>query len=71
MAFRSPLRHELIKNNERSSSAVQHRLLSSNGSTHQNNQSNRGASTGYMLLPQAPLVILKNCNFIYDGVYTC
>ena len=62
MAFRSPLRHELIKSNERSSSAVQHRLLNSGGSTHQNNQSYRGA--GYILLPQAPLVWKYNENKI-------
>uniref|UniRef100_A0A1I8B181 Uncharacterized protein n=1 Tax=Meloidogyne hapla TaxID=6305 RepID=A0A1I8B181_MELHA len=60
IAFRSPLRHELIKSNERSSSAIQHRLMSSGGNTHQNNQSYRGASTGYMLLPQAPLAQPEN-----------
>ena len=58
MAFRSPLKHELIKSNERSSNAVQHRLMSSGGNTNQNNQTSyRGASTGYILLPQAPLVV--------------
>uniref|UniRef100_A0A914MH10 Uncharacterized protein n=1 Tax=Meloidogyne incognita TaxID=6306 RepID=A0A914MH10_MELIC len=61
MAFRSPLKHELIKSNERSSNVVQHRLMSSGGNTNQNNQSSyRGASTGYILLPQAPLAQPEN-----------
>ncbi|KAF7637354.1 hypothetical protein Mgra_00003097 [Meloidogyne graminicola] len=60
MAFHSPLRNQLIKRNEHQSSTVHHRLMNSGENTNQNtHSSSHGASTGYMLLPQAPLVFNK------------